>query len=223
MDKRLKATAFTLAEVLITLGIIGVVAAMTIPTLTSNYRKHEAVTKLKKAYTTVNQAIKLSEVEYGDVYEWAGEKHDLTNVDDAIIWFNKYIGKHLEITEIKPDYENNVFYVYLKDGSIFRFTYYISDIGFYLNKKALENPKPGINEFLFRFNPVLKESQKNNIEEYKYDGTKTIEPYAYGWDGTREQLIKGSVYYSCESGGAYCAKLIQYDGWRISKDYPLKF
>lgn len=31
--------AFTLAEVLITLGIIGVVAALTIPTLVNNYRK----------------------------------------------------------------------------------------------------------------------------------------------------------------------------------------
>lgn len=46
--------AFTLAEVLITLGVIGVVAAMTIPVLVQNYQRHEYVTRLKKAYTTLN-------------------------------------------------------------------------------------------------------------------------------------------------------------------------
>ena len=48
---------FTLAEVLITLGIIGVVAALTMPTLMSNYRKHQTVTQLKKAYSEISQAI----------------------------------------------------------------------------------------------------------------------------------------------------------------------
>lgn len=47
-----KTKAFTLAEVLITLGIIGVVAAMTIPTLMSNVQKHTYVVALKKFYTT---------------------------------------------------------------------------------------------------------------------------------------------------------------------------
>ncbi len=41
---------FTLAEVLITLGIIGVVAAMTLPNLIANYRSKVAVTQLKKMY-----------------------------------------------------------------------------------------------------------------------------------------------------------------------------
>jgi len=48
--------AFTLAEVLITLGIIGVVAAMTMPTLINNYQKKAAVTAAKKAYSTLGQA-----------------------------------------------------------------------------------------------------------------------------------------------------------------------
>lgn len=49
--------AFTLAEVLITLGIIGVVSAMTIPTLVANYQKTQYVTALKKAYSEINQAL----------------------------------------------------------------------------------------------------------------------------------------------------------------------
>lgn len=47
---------FTLAEVLITLVIIGVIAAMTIPTLMNNTNKQEYVSKLRKAYATLSQA-----------------------------------------------------------------------------------------------------------------------------------------------------------------------
>ena len=48
---------FTLAEVLITLGIIGVVAALTMPALIGNYQKKEITTRLKKTYSIVQQAI----------------------------------------------------------------------------------------------------------------------------------------------------------------------
>ncbi len=48
---------FTLAEVLITLGIIGVVAAMTIPTLISNTNGAQFKTAYKKALSTLNQAV----------------------------------------------------------------------------------------------------------------------------------------------------------------------
>ena len=52
-----KRFGFTLAEVLITLTIIGVIAAMTIPTLLSNTSDQEYKTALKKAVSTINQAI----------------------------------------------------------------------------------------------------------------------------------------------------------------------
>ena len=58
--------AFTLAEVLITLGIIGIVAAMTIPGLISNYQKKQTVTKLQKAISILNQAYKLSFDDVGE-------------------------------------------------------------------------------------------------------------------------------------------------------------
>lgn len=50
---------FTLAEVLITLAIIGVVAALTLPGLISNYQKTQYVTGLKKVYAELSQAFKL--------------------------------------------------------------------------------------------------------------------------------------------------------------------
>lgn len=52
----LKFFAFTLAEVLITLGIIGIVAAMTIPTIISNSEKQSTVSKVKEAYSILSQA-----------------------------------------------------------------------------------------------------------------------------------------------------------------------
>lgn len=50
---------FTLAEVLITLGIIGVVAAMTMPVLIANYNKKAWVTQLQKTYSTLEQGLQL--------------------------------------------------------------------------------------------------------------------------------------------------------------------
>lgn len=60
-----KKVAFTLAEVLITLTIIGVVASMTIPTLMNNYQKKEYTTRLKKFYVTANEALKLMSLDKG--------------------------------------------------------------------------------------------------------------------------------------------------------------
>ncbi len=48
--------AFTLAEVLVTLGIIGVVSAMTVPTLMQNYQRKSYVTQLHKVYNETQQA-----------------------------------------------------------------------------------------------------------------------------------------------------------------------
>ncbi len=65
-----KKTAFTLAEVLITLGIIGVVAAMTIPTIIGNYKKQEITSKLKKFSSTMQNALNMATTEYGDISTW---------------------------------------------------------------------------------------------------------------------------------------------------------
>lgn len=49
--------AFTLAEVLVTLGIIGVVSAMTVPTLMQNHQRKTYVTQLHKVYNEFSQAL----------------------------------------------------------------------------------------------------------------------------------------------------------------------
>ena len=66
---------FTLAEVLITLVIIGFIAAMTIPTLINKTNNQEYVSKLKKAYSTLSQATNRIITEEGnprgDIGGWA--------------------------------------------------------------------------------------------------------------------------------------------------------
>ncbi len=49
--------AFTLAEVLVTLGIIGVVAAITMPTLVANNREKQLITALKKNNALIEQSL----------------------------------------------------------------------------------------------------------------------------------------------------------------------
>ena len=65
-----KAFAFTLAETLIVMGIIGVVAALTIPNLNSSTADKEKVAKVKKIYSNLNDALGRAQVVYGPVEEW---------------------------------------------------------------------------------------------------------------------------------------------------------
>ncbi len=89
-------TAFTLAEVLITLGIIGVVAAMTIPSLIANYRSKVAVTQLKKMYSVMSQAMLFTVQKDGD-YSSLYEIQDY-NSQSIQNWYNMALKPYIKIT-----------------------------------------------------------------------------------------------------------------------------
>lgn len=92
---------FTLAEVLITLGIIGIVAALTIPTLVKTYEKQTVITALQKFNSTMQQAIKASEADNGFLATWnfpatvdyAGSPANLT-----VDFLDTYIAPYLKIS-----------------------------------------------------------------------------------------------------------------------------
>ena len=87
-----KKLAFTLAEVLITLGIIGIVAAMVIPSLVSNYQERYTVTRLRKTYAILQQAIKLSISENGEPGGWnIPHSHTTTNARKAAAYIVPYL------------------------------------------------------------------------------------------------------------------------------------
>lgn len=72
-------SAFTLSEVLVTLMIIGVIAAMTIPGLRKNSELREMAAGCKKAYSAISQAINLAEQENGPLKRWGLTDADSTN------------------------------------------------------------------------------------------------------------------------------------------------
>lgn len=73
-----KIFAFTLAEVLIVIGIIGVVSALTIPNLNSSTSEKEKIVKVQKIYSNLTEALSRAEAEYGPFKEWF--KSDTTSV-----------------------------------------------------------------------------------------------------------------------------------------------
>ena len=77
----MKKLGFTLAEVLITLVIIGVIAAMTVPTLMNNTNAQEFRSALKKAISGVNQALTLHYALEGlGAQDYADENDIITNL-----------------------------------------------------------------------------------------------------------------------------------------------
>ena len=106
---------FTLAEVLITLGIIGVVAALTIPTLMQKLDERETVSKLKKFYSTIENASKMVNLEYGDYDKWG-----FTGSNDDIDLFWERYAKYLNIqqkTKISEREINENIQTYWLDGT----------------------------------------------------------------------------------------------------------
>ncbi|MBR1680318.1 type II secretion system protein [bacterium] len=63
--------AFTLAETLIVMGIIGVVAALTLPNLNSSTGDKEKVVKVKKIYQNLTDAYGRATAVYGPASDWA--------------------------------------------------------------------------------------------------------------------------------------------------------
>ena len=62
--------AFTLAETLIVMGIIGIVSALTLPNLNASTGEKEKVAKVKKLYSNLNDAVGRAVAVYGPIDEW---------------------------------------------------------------------------------------------------------------------------------------------------------
>ena len=108
--------AFTLAEVLITLGIIGVVAAMTLPSLIQNYQKKALATQTQKFYSMMSQAVKQYMADYGvdDLRNTplASDNYEEWDSPEAIASLRDFATKYLKVVqECNPSAEgdNNCF------------------------------------------------------------------------------------------------------------------
>lgn len=212
---------FTLAEVLITLGIIGVVAAMTIPNLVKDYQKSQTVSQLKKIYTTLAQATKLSEIVNGEntTWDWGDGSGTLTTRQS----FDTYWAPFLKLTKYCLTFSdcnytsaypwryasgvtvwlyavdpNTMTSVILSDGTILVVR---NDKNIYIDINAAKTP-----------NIVGKD-----IFIFGIDAQKGFVPAGYS-----QNLATINMHCSKNNGeySDFCSTKIILDGWQMSSDYP---
>lgn len=93
-----KNMAFTLAETLVVIGIIGIVSALTLPNLNGSTGDKEKVAKVQKLQTELNDAIGRAQVVYGPIHEWYLNDNDDTGVTMRSDFSTK-VGKFLKISK----------------------------------------------------------------------------------------------------------------------------
>ena len=218
--------AFTLAETLITLGIIGVVAAITLSLIVTNYKKLEMVTRLKKEYSVLSQAFIMSVNENGPYSDWDksnGKKYFdtywrkyLKSVSDCkdygcgyeVLRFD-YVWRYLDGTPTTPS-------VY--QGEAHRKTAKFEDgtfLLFLLGKEITELPEPA-NELYVDINGYKKPNTYGK-DVFVFELTdKGVIPL--GIDKTDTEIKADCKKNSF--GGQYCAALLYKNNWEVPKNYP---
>ena len=230
----LKCTAFTLAEVLITIGIVGIVASLTMPSLIANYQKQQVVTQLKREYNVISNALRAAQADYGDYEEW--ELGQAGTIQSASDFADNYLLPYLSVLkkcETETSGECTYEYTALNGSSgrsLAKYSRFILNDGamifvstsstsvfpklIYINIDINGNKKPNkMGKDLFVFATTLETTQ----DIYKPTGRLT----ANGQTQTRETIKNnGIVGCSRNARGEFCSALIIKDGWTIAKDYP---
>ena len=247
-DSQKSSFGFTLAEVLITLGIIGVVAAITIPILVSEYKKQVTVNKLRHVYALLKNAESMAVNDYGDINSW-------DFIGSGVQVAPKYYFPYLKTDKCK--YEkiiktstgisfglayNDKNYVCLPDEVVVISNTlsngYLGTIIFVdLNGEKGPNVV-GRDVFTFLINRPVYKSDDYNTSSYRVVpkcpvgiSTCFAGPYqgagGYYWKGDEETLIKyckdgtGDIS-TIANGGNSCAYMIEQAGWKVPKNYPLR-
>lgn len=223
-----KKSAFTLAEVLITLGIIGIVAAITIPVLYTNYKKRETASKVKAAYSIFSQAVKLSVEDNGDVGNW-------DDSDESILG-KKYIIPYLSGTTVLSRTQLYSVYTLSTQGTgkstFLDWSWNAVTRPVYVMQNGMTFTLAKANDGYITITVDINGFRKPNV--------MGIDGFAFWIDNETSALIPAGAKYtkkqlleneregrSCIRDdswqyyrGSYCSALIQKDGWTISNDYP---
>ena len=220
--------AFTLAEVLITLGIIGVVAAMTIPSLIADYQKKQTVNQLRKVYADLNNAVKLSEVDNGPASDWNYPTQECYAYECSAPFVEQYYlpyfqGAKIVKTSDMPDYIMFEFkghrfpgmylYLILNNGVILSFFPNTPSgyIWLFADINGQKGPnKPGRDVFVFDAYNWLQKGYKIKFWGVSYDKDKLIKSSQYGCNRENDDNYKNF----------YCGALIEASGWEIPENYP---
>lgn len=215
-------SAFTIAEVLIVLGIIGIVAELTLPTLYQGYQKQITLTKLQKFYTIMAQVVKQSEIVNGTTSGWT--YGGVNTTAGAKTFFDTYLAPYIRKSQdITCTYAPTTDYCFsLSDGSVLDIYVSGSDVemavmfnGMPANT-SIKNADLGKNIFFFQ---ILRNPTTNiHFQPFAY---YDISSGGSSYVGTRSYWTTSAR--ACTSATAYkyeCAGLIMYDNWQIKNDYP---
>lgn len=213
VKERERKFGFTLAEVLITLAIIGIVAALTMPTLIEKHQKAVVETRLKHFYSVVNNALRMAAGDNGDVEDCLPARKNNT-YEETLTYLQEYIFPYIKYTKYSKCSTNCPYCVcvYLTDGSMFMTYVNLDGMDFlyFINSKEIKTTK---NYFVFQLN------KKNLVNTVPAD---FIEPYIFSWNGQMSTL-KSHSRFGCRKSNpdsAFCTKIIQLNGWKIPDDYP---
>ena len=210
--------AFTLAEVLIALSVIGIVAALTIPSLVQLHRKLVVETKLKKAYNTISNAIKLSENDNGPMSTWP-QKEQLNVYEFWDVYLNPYLnGARICVNQEACGYKTIMDYIkWSGTGNWILFTG---------SSRLLFKLNDGTVVFMPLFttdyngNIVYQESLFIDINGAQFPNEAGRDVFYFYRDYTNSRItaIKGN----CAVKRMYCTYEIMSNGWKIPVDYPVK-
>ena len=223
-------TAFTLAEVLITLGIIGVVATLTLPTLIQNYQKRAVATRLEATYSILAQAIMLSENDNGPERGWQINQTDYKGARITENFIKTYIEPYLktvkrdELRASSPDSPYD--YYYRTNGKLERISGHwnyciVLANGVYLFFDA----NYAVSNLIKVYIDINGKQLPNIIGKDIFISYLFPEFKGLTWTSASSSDIRKALVSMCSSGtwpeqAVGCFSLIKYDGWQIKKDYP---
>ncbi|MBQ8458768.1 type II secretion system protein [bacterium] len=223
MIRDITKNGFTLAEVLITIGIIGVVAAITIPHLIQENQKRATVTKLQKAISILNQAYRLSFEELGEPSE-----ADLIGLNSKD-YFDKYWAPYIKSALYCSDYNvcgyvsKNPYYTdESHQGATMDSVGYVRPI-FYTHDGILYILSAESSDIIdnYSWSVTVDLNGKEGPNMYGRDvfafsrlGDKGIVPAGYNLDNSEVNENCSGIGYK-----RLCAEKIRRAGWRIEKDY----
>lgn len=187
---------FTMAEILISLTVIGVVAAITMPALITKYQKLQTVNQLKKAYTILNNTYKMSEIDNGTYENWSKIEDEITPREYAEKYFIPYVKAIRTCKYPKNCYPNNPFGTDKIYGVIIN-----NGMGFWFRKK----------------NGTMIIVDINGLKKGPNDYGRDMFVFYYSERGARAGY---SGRFCDKSDKEFCAGKIIYDGWKIKDDYP---
>ena len=102
LPRRDRRTAFTLAEVLITLGVVGVIAAMTLPILIKKYDEMVTVNRVKQAYSIFSQAYLRAQEANDSILYWdIGQESTQDGAKKLYNYFKPYLYKVKDCDNVK--------------------------------------------------------------------------------------------------------------------------